>query len=99
MGRNSSIPVQPLGASSGPDQRAYRTGDSVPVTGVYGVTHAGHRLPHEVLILKDERFPRCAKCSDAVVFTLIRPVPDVPKDFSYRLFELPVLESDSVKTI
>ena len=84
--------------STGTHQTAYRTGESVPVTGVYSVTHDGHRLPHEVLILKNERFPRCAKCSDAVVFTLLRPVPDIPKDFSYRLFELPVFESETDKT-
>jgi hypothetical protein len=69
-----------------------------PVTGVYKVTHAGHRLPHEVLILKNERFPRCAKCSYAVAFTLVRPVGDTPQGFDYRLFELPVLDSESVKS-
>ncbi len=99
MGRNSFTPVRSLGRSTQNNQLAYSTGDTVPVTGIYGVTHAGHRLPHEVLILKDERFPRCARCSDSVVFTLIRAVEDTPQGFGYRLFELPVIDSESIKSL
>lgn len=99
MGRNSSTPVRSRVRSTQSSQLAYSTGDTVPVTGIFGVTHAGHRLPHEVLILKDERFPRCAKCSDSVVFTLIRAVEASPQGFGYRLFELPVIDSEPIKIL
>ena len=73
----------------------FETGHIVPVTGIYRVVHAGHRLPHEVVILKDEEFPRCAKCSDAVLFELARAVSDLPVNTTYRIYELLVIgESD-----
>lgn len=92
--------LEPLASRHIDTEVAHKTGDLVPATGVYRVTHAHHRLPHEVLILKDERFPRCAKCSDSVVFRLLRALPDRPEGFSYRLFELPVIdESEVFKTL
>lgn len=52
----------------------YHTGDLVPDSGIYRVVHSLHRLPHSVTICKGERFPRCAKCADRVVFELIRGI-------------------------
>jgi hypothetical protein len=52
----------------------YHTGDLVPDSGIYRVVHSVHRLPHSVTICKGERFPRCAKCADKVVFELIRGI-------------------------
>jgi hypothetical protein len=66
------------------------------------VTHAAHRLPHEVTLLKGEKFPKCQKCSDAVTFKLIRALnySTAVKDSSWRvtLYELPVLESNLPST-
>ncbi len=59
----------------------YNTGQVVPESGVYRVSHADHRLPHAVTICKDEIFPRCAKCADLVTFELIRAL-DCP--FTYE---------------
>ena len=52
----------------------FQTGQTVPESGVYRVTHGGHRLPHAVTICKGECFPRCAKCLDLVTFELLHAV-------------------------
>lgn len=74
----------------------YATGDKVPVTGLYVVHHAAHRLPHEALLLKDEQFPRCGKCADQVGFELLKAAPgfDQHRDRIARLYELPAMDED-----
>jgi len=49
--------------------------------------------------LRDQQFPKCAKCQDAVTFELLRAMKgetDVSTEFSTRiyLYELPVFEDD-----
>ena len=70
----------------------YRTGERVPETGIYNVTHDVHRLQHQVIIIKDEQFPRCAKCADAVFFELAYPAPGLFESAAIRIYELPELE-------
>ena len=74
--------------------KRYRTGDSVPETGVYRATHTPHRLPHEAVLVKGERFPRCAKCVDEVLFELAYAAPDLFDRSRHRLYELPVAEDE-----
>jgi hypothetical protein len=70
------------------------TGDVVPETGIYRVGHANHRLPHEVVLLKNELFPRCEKCSDAVAFYLVHAAPDLYRHFVHHIYELPVIDDE-----
>lgn len=77
----------------------FRTGERILQSGIYEVTHRKHRVPHEVTLLIDEMFPRCAKCQDAVKFRLLRAIQiktDVTTEQSARihLYELPVFEED-----
>jgi hypothetical protein len=77
----------------------FPNGRSRSDSGIYRVRHEKHRLPHEVTLLKDQQFPRCSKCKDAVVFELIRTVdadPNVRSKDSMRiyLYEIPALEED-----
>jgi hypothetical protein len=76
----------------------FKTDGVIPQSGIYRVYHAAHRLPHEVTLLKGEKFPKCQKCSDAVTFKLLRALDyqSAIKDSSWRvtLYELPVLEGD-----
>jgi len=66
----------------------FQTGHLVPESGIYGVTHAGHRLPHAVTICRGETFPRCAKCADLVLFELLHPV-ECPYSYEpMHIFEL-----------
>ena len=80
----------------------FKTGGAIPQNGIYQVYHRAHRLPHEVTLLKGEKFPKCQKCSDAVRFKLVRALnyQTAVKDTSWRvtLYELPVLESDLVSS-
>ncbi len=74
----------------------HRTGESIPRSGIYRVTHLSHRLPHEVTLLRDQQFPRCSECQNAVVFELVRAVTftdeSPERNSQIRLYELPVLE-------
>jgi hypothetical protein len=76
----------------------FRTDEIVPQSGIYRVRHSSHRVPHEVTLLRDQYFPRCAKCDTAVMFELVRAVIDEyePAILSPRicLYELPVFEDD-----
>lgn len=53
----------------------FKTRQIVPESGIYRVTHAEHRLPHEVTLLKDQTFPRCAKCGGEVTFEPLQFAP------------------------
>lgn len=63
----------------------------IPHTGIYRVIHAEHRLPHEVILFKEEKFPRCSKCQDRVRFELVYPAEEIYADSSFRVVvhELP----------
>jgi hypothetical protein len=79
----------------------YKTGEEIPASGVYRVTHSAHRLPHEVMLLRGERFPKCQQCSDTVAFKLLRAAKEITREekrltFNVTLYELPVLEDDDV---
>jgi hypothetical protein len=68
----------------------------VPESGVYRVTHAGHKLPREVTLLVGQTFPRCSKCKGAVQFRAVRraQMVDAGGSFKVVIYELPVLEED-----
>ena len=77
----------------------FRTDEIVPQSGIYTVRHKKHRLPHEVTLFRDQQFPRCAKCHDAVTFELVRAVKmesDGARGLAapIRLYELPVLDDE-----
>jgi hypothetical protein len=74
--------------------KRFQTGNVVPESGIYRVAHNPHRLPHEAVLIKGERFPRCAKCLSDVVFELAYAAPDVFHRLHYRIYELPVIEDE-----
>ena len=55
-------------------RQTFKTGQVVPQSGIYQVTHSEHRLPHEVTLLRAATFPPCSKCCFDVRFKLLRPV-------------------------
>jgi hypothetical protein len=77
-------------------EMTFRTGERIARSGIYQVIHRKHRLPHEVTLVKDQIFPRCAKCDGEVRFRLVRgaKLPEVENEFSTQiyLYELPVLD-------
>jgi len=76
----------------------FRTDQTVPQSGIYRVHHNSHRVPHEVTLLRDQYFPRCAKCDTAVLFELVRAVKGESETAILAqgiiLYELPVFEDD-----
>ena len=78
-----------------PDKE-FRTGETVPKSGIYRVTHKRHRLPHEVTLLGGQLFPRCSKCKDAVEFHVVRQAVPIQSDSSFKVavYELPVVDDD-----
>jgi hypothetical protein len=79
-----------------PAKKSYKSGDKVPVGGIYKVSHAEHRVPHEVTLLAGQVFPPCARCGNQVTFQVLRRV----KALNQRrerivLHALPVLEDSS----
>lgn len=64
-------------------RKTFRTGQAVPQSGIYRVTHGDHRLPHEVTLLRTAEFPPCSKCGVEVKFKLLGGLPWIhSKSFS-----------------
>ncbi|HEY2363483.1 MAG TPA: hypothetical protein VGK36_20345 [Candidatus Angelobacter sp.] len=47
-------------------------GDTCTQSGVYLVTHLAHRAQHSLSVKKDDKFPRCNGCGEAVRFHLLK---------------------------
>jgi hypothetical protein len=72
--------------------KEFRAGSVVPYSGIYRVVHENHRLPHEVILIRGDAFPRCAKCDSAVTFELIQAGSASSLRGAARINELPVLD-------
>lgn len=74
----------------------FKSGDTIPESGLYKVLHAQHRLPHQVTLVEGQMFPPCAKCRDEVRFELVRILPALARERrgSVSLYSLPVLEDE-----
>ena len=87
----------------GEQQVTFRTGERITRSGIYQVIHRKHRVPHEVTLLKEQIFPICAKCHDAVRFRLVRgaKLPEIENESSTHiyLYELPDLDDAVEGTI
>lgn len=72
----------------------FKTGATVPESGIYRVFHNAHRLPHEVTLFRGNLFPRCSKCQDEVVFELVHAAPRTLSLERLTLYELPEMDED-----
>jgi hypothetical protein len=78
----------------------FRCGDKILESGIYRVYHKGHRLAHEVTLLRDQLFPKCMKCEDSVYFELVRSAPDITlAPFKVALYALPSNDEEEDFTI
>jgi hypothetical protein len=95
FGRKTRLPwggLQLVKRSTSPPSPFFRVGEKVPFTGMYRIFHAEHRTSHEVVLLKDQQFPRCSHCGTDVHFELLSKVPSLENDPDFksrRLFEVP----------
>jgi hypothetical protein len=74
----------------------FKSGDTIPESGLYKVLHSQHRLPHQVTLVAGQAFPPCGKCRDEVRFELVRILPALARERrgSVSLYSLPVLEDE-----
>ncbi|HKV91335.1 MAG TPA: hypothetical protein VJW20_02175 [Candidatus Angelobacter sp.] len=77
-----------------PKAHVHSTDEAVPTTGIYAVHHIEHRLPHEVILIGGDKFPRCSKCGTAVTFTLLREARAGSEYHPVRVYELPDLDDE-----
>lgn len=84
---------------SKPSKSKFRVGEAIPASGIYRIFHLAHRSSHDVTLLKDEKFPPCNKCGDKVYFELVREVPELNRDYDFkvRLFEVPHPEEEQAE--
>lgn len=77
----------------------YKSAETIPVSGIYRVIHAQHRLPHEVTLIAGQIFPPCAKCHEEVRFQMLRELASLERRGNVSLYSLPVLDDDEDSTI
>jgi hypothetical protein len=65
------------------ERDTFRPGDYAPESGVYRVLHHAHRMPHDVTVEEDTRFPTCARCGDRVRFVYLQEVRFLRSDYDF----------------
>ena len=55
-------------------REGFETGEIIPQSGSYAVSHKPHLLTREAALLKEHVFPACAKCIVPVHFDLLQAV-------------------------
>lgn len=80
----------------------FETGNVVLASGIYAVQHSAHHLAEKAALFKDEIFPRCSRCSEAVRFRVIKTFPTLDSgkylDLRTPINELPVLDEETCET-
>jgi ribosomal protein S12 len=60
-------------------------GQDVATSGVYRVVHAGHNdQDTDCVLIRGQKFPRCAKCDYGVHYTLIHAAPSAGEVAEFR---------------
>jgi hypothetical protein len=74
----------------------HKSSEAIPVSGIYRVIHAQHRLPHEVTLIAGQVFPPCGQCHEEVRFELVRELPNLARERrgNVSLYSLPSLDDD-----
>ena len=73
------------------DKQLYCSGDLIPESGIYGLSHEGHTHNHrECLLLKGDSFPACELCGDGAKFKPIHLAPYIltDADFGYKAVQI-----------
>lgn len=81
-------------------QGPFTSGEVVPTSGIYTVTHTEHRLPQMVTLLEGQHFPPCSKCREAVRFQLVRAASGLQdRREQILLYSLPELETEDTSPV
>jgi hypothetical protein len=64
---------------------AFQSGNVIPCSGVYRVTHEAEHAPaHEVMCICEEVFPRCDVCGKDARFELVRAAEYVQHSYHFQ---------------
>ncbi|MBI2679083.1 MAG: hypothetical protein HYX28_09905 [Candidatus Koribacter versatilis] len=67
------------------DPARLAAGTKVPRSGIYRVYHYRHRLPHSVILLKNDVLPACHHCGDRVEFVELMDGDVCEADYNFSL--------------
>jgi protein tyrosine phosphatase len=62
---------------------AFRSGESVPVSGMWLTEHATCKNAPEIWIRKDDLFPHCLACGRTASFTLLEEIQHITEDADF----------------
>ncbi len=65
-------------------QLSFRSGETVPLSGVWRPQHEGCRNPAELWIRKDELFPPCEQCGAEAMFVLLQEIQHISEDSDFQ---------------
>ena len=54
----------------------FHSGQISPDNSIYRAIHLSHNFVHEVAVMRDQEFPECIHCGDAVRFQAVRRLRD-----------------------
>ena len=63
---------------------AFRSGEAVPVSGIWLPEHAMCKEAPELWVRKEDIFPPCPKCGSSTSFTLLEEVQHITEDSDFR---------------
>jgi hypothetical protein len=66
-------------------EKRFETGQIIPQSGSYAVSHKPHLLEREATLLKEHFFPACAKCEVPVHFNLLHALQSESARDKFRL--------------
>jgi len=66
-------------------EKIYKSGEQVPRTGLYRISHYQHRMPHEAVLRQGDVFPACNKCGERVTFKLSSKAESLADDHDFFL--------------
>jgi len=65
-------------------QVAFRSGETVPLSGIWRPGHNGCANPTELWIRKDELFLQCGQCGSQASFVLLEEVQHISEDSDFQ---------------
>jgi hypothetical protein len=65
-------------------QLSFRSGETVPLSGIWRPKHQECKNPVELWIRKDELFPPCEQCGAKASFILLEEVQHISEDSDFQ---------------
>jgi len=76
--------VVPEKSKEQPSQISFRSGENVPVSGIWRPDHGQHSHSEELWLRVQTQFPPCPKCGLATRFILMEKVQHISEDPDFQ---------------